>query len=100
MSNKRTSAMPLVMGAFLGVSATSIQAADLEFYFPVGVNAPAVATIEELTAALGGPEPAAHRESRLCRQLRGNDDQGADGGPGRRSAAGCRPAFNRSVHAD
>ncbi len=57
MTYKCTSAMPLVMGALLGVSATSLQAADLEFYFPVGVNAPAVATIEELTNEWSAQNP-------------------------------------------
>ncbi len=35
--------------AMLGLSATALSAADLEFYFPVGVNAPAVETIQALT---------------------------------------------------
>lgn len=35
--------------ALMGAGATALHAADLEFYFPVGVNAPAVATIQELT---------------------------------------------------
>ena len=37
------------LAAMLGASATSLSAADLEFYFPVGVNAPAVETIQALT---------------------------------------------------
>ena len=38
-----------VAAALMGASATAVSAADLEFYFPVGVNAPAVATIQALT---------------------------------------------------
>jgi sn-glycerol 3-phosphate transport system substrate-binding protein len=49
--------MPLVIGVLLGTSATGLQAADLEFYFPVGVNAPAVATIEELTSEWAAQNP-------------------------------------------
>jgi len=52
-----TSALPLVTGAVLGLGASSVSAADLEFYFPVGVNAPAVATIEELTAEWASQNP-------------------------------------------
>ncbi len=52
-----TSALPLVTGALLGLGASSVNAADLEFYFPVGVNAPAVATIEELTAEWAAQNP-------------------------------------------
>ena len=54
---KYASAMPLVLGAMISAGAASVQAADLEFYFPVGVNAPAVATIEELTAAWAAQNP-------------------------------------------
>ncbi len=54
---KCASAMPLVLGAMISTGAASVQAADLEFYFPVGVNAPAVATIEELTAAWAAQNP-------------------------------------------
>ena len=46
-----------VVGASLAAVATSVQAADLEFYFPVGVNAPAVATIEKLTNAWAQKNP-------------------------------------------
>lgn len=35
--------------ALFSLTATSLSAADLEFYFPVGVNAPAVETIQALT---------------------------------------------------
>lgn len=52
-----TTALPLVTGAVLGLGASSAGAADLEFYFPVGVNAPAVATIEELTAEWAAQNP-------------------------------------------
>lgn len=57
MKLNRTSALPLVMGAAMGIGAASVQAADLEFYFPVGVNAPAVATIEALTNAWAAQNP-------------------------------------------
>ncbi|SDZ56459.1 carbohydrate ABC transporter substrate-binding protein, CUT1 family [Jannaschia faecimaris] len=57
MTYKINSAMPLVAGALLGASATGLHAADLEFYFPVGVNAPAVATIEELTSEWAAQNP-------------------------------------------
>ncbi len=57
MIYKCTSVMPLMMGALIAGSAASLQAADLEFYFPVGVNAPAVATIEELTAEWAAQNP-------------------------------------------
>lgn len=46
-----------VVGASLAAVATPVQAADLEFYFPVGVNAPAVATIEKLTNAWAQKNP-------------------------------------------
>ena len=42
-------AIPFGAAALMGVSATALSAENLEFYFPVGVNAPAVATIQELT---------------------------------------------------
>ena len=57
MKFNRKSALPLVTGAMLGMGAASAQAADLEFYFPVGVNAPAVATIEALTNAWAEKNP-------------------------------------------
>ena len=53
MKTGTKTALPLIMGAAMAVSATVASAADLEFYFPVGVNAPAVATIEHLTNAVG-----------------------------------------------
>ncbi len=49
-------ALPLVMAA-LACAAPMAKAADLEFYFPVGVNAPAVATIEQLTNAWAEQNP-------------------------------------------
>lgn len=57
MRLNRTSTLPLALGAMIGMSAASVAAADLEFYFPVGVNAPAVATIESLTNAWGAKNP-------------------------------------------
>ncbi|SDK86980.1 ABC transporter substrate-binding protein [Aliiruegeria lutimaris] len=57
MRLKCASAMPLVLGALISGGAASVQAADLEFYFPVGVNAPAVATIEELTNKWAAQNP-------------------------------------------
>lgn len=47
MTFKTKTAIPFGIAALMG--ATALSAADLEFYFPVGVNAPAVATIQELT---------------------------------------------------
>jgi len=57
MKLNRTTALPLFLGGMLAASATAVQAADLEFYFPVGVNAPAVATIEALTDAWAKENP-------------------------------------------
>ena len=48
-------ALPLVMA--MGAATPMAHAADLEFYFPVGVNAPAVATIEQLTSAWAAQNP-------------------------------------------
>lgn len=42
-------ALSLMTTAMFGAGAASVHAADLEFYFPVGVNAPAVDTIQALT---------------------------------------------------
>lgn len=39
------------------LSISAAQSAELEFYFPVGVNAPAVATIQELTDAWASQNP-------------------------------------------
>jgi len=50
-------ALPLLMGGAMAIAAPVAQAADLEFYFPVGVNAPAVATIEKLTNAWAEANP-------------------------------------------
>jgi len=49
--------LPLFAAALAGSGATAVSAADLEFYFPVGVNAPAVATIQELTDAWAAQNP-------------------------------------------
>ena len=49
MTLRLNHALSFGAAALMGVSATALHAADLEFYFPVGVNAPAVATIQELT---------------------------------------------------
>ena len=43
--------------AMVGIGATSLHAADLEFYFPVGVNAPAVETIQALTDEWAAQNP-------------------------------------------
>ena len=45
------------VAALLGASATALSAADLEFYFPVGVNAPAVETIQALTDEWAAKNP-------------------------------------------
>lgn len=50
-------ALPLFMGAAMACTTLAARAADLEFYFPVGVNAPAVATIEQLTNAWAEKNP-------------------------------------------
>jgi sn-glycerol 3-phosphate transport system substrate-binding protein len=55
MKTGYTTALPLVMA--MATAAPIVQAADLEFYFPVGVNAPAVATIEQLTNAWAAQNP-------------------------------------------
>lgn len=57
MKLQHTLALPLLVGGLIGAGATSLRAADLEFYFPVGVNAPAVATIQELTDAWAQQNP-------------------------------------------
>jgi sn-glycerol 3-phosphate transport system substrate-binding protein len=51
------SALPMVVGTAMSLTATVAKAAELEFYFPVGVNAPAVATIEQLTNAWAAQNP-------------------------------------------
>ena len=56
MNTNYKAALPLVMAA-LAFAAPVAKAADLEFYFPVGVNAPAVATIEQLTNAWAEQNP-------------------------------------------
>ena len=56
MNTNCKTALPLVMAA-LAFAAPVAKAADLEFYFPVGVNAPAVATIEQLTNAWAEQNP-------------------------------------------
>ena len=50
--------------------AGSVSAADLEFYFPVGVNAPAVETIQALTDEWANRKSTTHSKSSLCGQLR------------------------------
>lgn len=55
MNLRNTTALALT--AMLSVAATGARAADLEFYFPVGVNAPAVATIQALTDAWAEKNP-------------------------------------------
>lgn len=57
MNIRQKTALPLIMGAAMSLTAPTVQAADLEFYFPVGVNAPAVATIEQLTNAWAAQNP-------------------------------------------
>ena len=57
MNIRHKTALPLIMGAAMSMTAPMVQAADLEFYFPVGVNAPAVATIEQLTNAWAAQNP-------------------------------------------
>ena len=47
----------LACAAALLLSSSVVTAADLEFYFPVGVNAPAVKTIEDLTNAWAAKNP-------------------------------------------
>jgi sn-glycerol 3-phosphate transport system substrate-binding protein len=57
MNIRQKTALPLIIGAAMSMTAPVVQAADLEFYFPVGVNAPAVATIEQLTNAWAAQNP-------------------------------------------
>lgn len=57
MKTCNRTALPLVMGAAIACAAPMANAADLEFYFPVGVNAPAVATIEQMTNAWAAQNP-------------------------------------------
>ncbi len=57
MKIRTTTALSLAMGAAMSMTAPTVHAADLEFYFPVGVNAPAVATIEQLTNAWAAQNP-------------------------------------------
>ena len=45
------------VAVMLGLGATSASAADLEFYFPVGVTAPAVETIQALTDEWAAQNP-------------------------------------------
>ena len=49
MKLRNSHAITIGLAGLMGGSVTALSAADLEFYFPVGVNAPAVATIQELT---------------------------------------------------
>lgn len=57
MKLRKTTAMPLLAAAGLAFGTVSAEAAELEFYFPVGVNAPAVETIEKLTNAWAEQNP-------------------------------------------
>ena len=57
MKIRTTTTLSLAMGAAMSMTAPTVHAADLEFYFPVGVNAPAVATIEQLTNAWAAQNP-------------------------------------------
>ncbi len=57
MKTNYKTALPLVTAAAMACAAPVAKAADLEFYFPVGVNAPAVATIEQLTNAWAEQNP-------------------------------------------
>ncbi len=57
MKTERKAALSLALGTALACVAPAVKAADLEFYFPVGVNAPAVATIEQLTNAWAAQNP-------------------------------------------
>ena len=54
MKSMQSYAVLFGTAALMGASATALSAADLEFYFPVGVNAPAVETIEALFSFLNG----------------------------------------------
>lgn len=49
MTPRENFSLSMVATAVFGASAANVYAADLEFYFPVGVNAPAVETINKLT---------------------------------------------------
>ncbi len=57
MNWKNTTALSALAGGLLGVHATAVSAAELEFYFPVGVNAPAVETIQTLTDEWAAQNP-------------------------------------------
>lgn len=57
MHFKSTTALALMAGGMAGLQATTVTAADLEFYFPVGVNAPAVETIQALTDEWAAANP-------------------------------------------
>ena len=53
----RISTTLMTTTAAIVLSAGAALSAELEFYFPVGVNAPAVATIQELTDAWAAKNP-------------------------------------------
>lgn len=57
MKFRNNTALALVAGGMLGLSGAAVSAADLEFYFPVGVNAPAVETIQALTDEWAAANP-------------------------------------------
>ncbi|MFK7889813.1 MAG: ABC transporter substrate-binding protein [Granulosicoccus sp.] len=57
MKTAKKRLLPSLMGMALVCTASITHSADLEFYFPVGVNAPAVATIEALTEAWAAKNP-------------------------------------------
>ncbi|SMX44012.1 ABC transporter substrate-binding protein [Maliponia aquimaris] len=57
MTFRNNTALALVAGGLLGLQGTAVSAADLEFYFPVGVNAPAVETIQALTDEWAAANP-------------------------------------------
>lgn len=57
MKKSNKTALPFIVGTAMACAVSAASAAELEFYFPVGVNAPAVATIEALTNAWAAQNP-------------------------------------------
>ncbi|MBS0125381.1 ABC transporter substrate-binding protein [Thetidibacter halocola] len=57
MTLRNNTALALVAGGLFGLQGAAVSAADLEFYFPVGVNAPAVETIQALTDEWAAANP-------------------------------------------
>lgn len=49
-----------LVAGLCGTGASKAMATDLEFYFPIGVNAPAVATIDEMVKAWEAQNPGDH----------------------------------------